>query len=335
MYIKIKQEDFLQRIIDNINKNPKSKELRYKAEIRRYNTGIEIESNNHGYPVYIFHTSSSKDIEVFDIGELIKFNYDIYEQVHLSKTTVAVGFFEESDNIKNSHLRIKRILSDVNTLKYNLASIQLKDISYDYRDLLESDGEYLKDSLNGYDVDEVKPLINPFNKENFVIRIEMTNVILCALVDTIIYYLTLEMTGVDNFIVEINTEYDTPIKNNIRFKSYNVKADDLPKELKYFVKCHPNYDIKKLILNRKYKNHTIKIESKVEGYGMEIHHEGNDLYITIKEFEPDEFNIINLHIDYIKNLDFLLDTGEFDKLIDRTIEVIEKTNKERNNGTYI
>ena len=265
MYIKTKQEDFLQRIIDNINKNPKSKELRYKAELKRHNDGINIESNVREYPIYNFYITLSNGDMVFDLDKLAKFAFNIYEQAHLTKNNVVQGFLEESDNIKNSHLRIKRILSDVNTLKYNLASIQLKDISYDYRDLLESDSEYLKDSLNGYDVEEVKPLVNPFNKENFVIRIEMTNVILCALVDTLIYYLTLEMTGVDNFIVEINTEYDTTIKNNIRFKSYNVKADDLPEELRYFVKCHPNYDIKKLILNRKYKNHSIKIESKVEG----------------------------------------------------------------------
>ena len=328
MYIKIEQKEFIQRMIDKINKTLKGNKLGYKAELRRYDTVINIKSDVNGYPIYYFYIWFLDNNDIIDIGKLVEFTFRINEQYHLDKEMIVDGFFKESDNIKNSHIRIKRLLSKIDTLKYNLAHIQLKDIKYDYMNLLESNGEYLKTSINEYDLNEVEPLVYPTEREHFSIQIEITNAILCALVDVIVRIMEIELGDKNKIIVEVNREYDDlPIGEQYKFTGYSISIDDLPKELKLFIKGNPSYDIRKLILTRKYTDHTIKIESKIDGYGIDINHKGNDLYVTINKYRPEETNTVTCSIDFLKNLDFLLDSEEFEKLLDNTVEVISKEEK--------
>ena len=328
MYIEIKKEEFIYHMINKINENLKENKLGYKAKAKRYGLGVDVESKVNGYPIYNFYLWLKDNNDVIVIGKLIEFTFRINEQYHLDKYSIVEGFFEETKNVKNSHIRIKRLLSKIDTLKYNLADVQLKDIKYDYMDLLESNGEYLKTSINEYDINEVEPLIYPTEREHFSIQIEITNAILCALVDVIVRILEIELGDKNKIIVEVIRDYDDlPMDERYKFTGYLVSIDDLPKELKIFIESNPNYDVRKLILNKNSTKHSIKIESKNDGYGMEINHEGNDIYVIIKEFEPDEFNIVNLHIDYTQNLDFLLDSTKFEKLLDYTTEIITKEEK--------
>ena len=328
MYMEIRKEEFMHHITNKINENLKGNKLGYKAEVKKRGLGIDIKSNMKSCPIYDFDIYLSDNSDLFKNGKLIEFNFRINEQFHLDRKVVVEGFFEESKNVKNSHIRIKRLLSKTRTLKYNLANIELKDIRYDYMDILESNGEYLKTSINEYDIDEVKPLVYYMDKEHFSIQIEITNAILCALVDVIVRIMEIELGDKNKIIVEVNREYDElPMDERYKFTGYRVSIDDLPKELSIFIKSNPNYDVRKLILSKNRTKHSIKIESKVEGYGVEITHEGNDIYVNVKEFEPDEFNIVNLHIDYTKNLDFLLDSEEFEKLLDNTVDIINKEEK--------
>ena len=327
MYIEIKKEELMHHMINKINENLKENKLGYKAELRRYDTGIDVESKKNGYPIYNFYLWLKDNNDVVDIGKLMEFTFRINEQYHIDKDIIVEGFFEESENIKNSHIRIKRILSKIDTLKYNLANIQLKDIKYDYMNLLESNGKYLKSSLNEYDINEVEPLVYPTDREHFSIQIEITNAILCALVDVIVRILEIELGDKNKIVVEVDRTYDTPLEGRYKNIGYRVNIEDLPKELRIFVKSNPNYDIRKLILTRKYTDHTIKIESKVDGYGMEVNHKGNDLYVTIVKHEPEKTNTITFSIDLINNLNFLLDSEEFEKLLDYTVDIINKEEK--------
>lgn len=328
MNLEIKYNDFINRMIDNINKNPITEEFGYKAELRNYCTGLEMISKVDGCPTYNYYMRLPNSEEVFNIGELIKFNFHIREQLHLTKNVIVEGSFEESDNLKYNQMIIKRLMSEVRTLNYNLADIKLKDISYHFSNVLENDGESAKESINDYNEKEIDDLLYPFDREHFYTRVKMTNVILCALIDTLVHYLTLEILGVDGFIVEIYAKYDTTLKEDAKFKRYNVKVNDLPIELRNLVKLHPDYDVKTLILDYEFKDHTIKLESKVEGYSMEMNHKGDDLHITIEEHKPDSYNEVKLNICYIQNLDFLLSDEEFVKLIDNTIEILNKKSEE-------
>lgn len=326
--MEIRKEEFMHHITNKINENLKENKLGYKAEVKKRGLGIDIKSNMRSCPIYDFDIYLSDNSDLFKNGKLIKFNFRINEQFHLDREVVVEGFFEESKNVKNSHIRIKRLLSKTRTLKYNLANIELKDIRYDYMDILESNGEYLKTSINEYDIDEVKPLVYYMDKEHFSIQIEITNAILCALVDVLVRIMEIELGDKNKIIVEVIREYDDlPIDERYKFTGYRVSIDDLPKELKIFIKGNPNYDIRKLILHRKYGNRTIKIESKTDGYGIDINHKGNDLYITINKYRPEETNTVTYSIDFLKNLDFLLDSEEFEKLLDNTVDIINKEEK--------
>ena len=327
MYIEMKKEEFIYHMIKKINENLKENKLGYKAELRRYDTGIDVEAKKNGYPIYSFHLWLKDNNDVINIGKLIEFTFRINEQFHIDKDKIVYGFFEESENIKNSNLSIKRLLSKTKTLKYNLASVELKDIRYDYMNLLESNGEYLKTSIKEYDIDEVKPLVYPTEREHFYIQIEITNAILCALVDVIVRILEIELGDKNKIIVEVDRTYDTPLEGRFKNTGYRVNIDDLPKELRTFVRSNPNYDIRKLILTRKYTEHTIKIESKIDGYGMEVSHKGNDAYVTINKYEPEETTSMTFSINFLQNLDFLLDSEEFEKLLDYTVDVINKEEK--------
>lgn len=327
MYIEMKKEEFMHHMINKINENLQGNKLGYKAELRRYDTGINVETKKNGYPIYNFHLWLKDNNDIIETGKLVEFTFRINEQYRSDKDMIVDGFFEESENIKDSHIRISRLLSKIDTLKYNLANVQLKDIKYDYMNLSESNGEYLKTSINEYDINEVNPLVYPTEREHFSIQIEITNAILCALVDVIVRIMEIELGDKNKIIVEVNREYDLPMGECYKSTGYRISIDDLPKELKIFIKGNPNYDTRKLILNRKYKDRTIKIESKNDGYGIGINHKGNDLYVTINKYRPEVTNTVTCSIDFLKNLDFLLDYEEFEKLLDRTVDIINKEEK--------
>lgn len=327
MYIEMKKEEFIHHMINKINENLKENKFGYKAEAKRHGLGVDVESKKNGYPVYNFYIWFLDNNDIIDIGKLIEFTFRINEQYRLDKEMIVDGFFEESDNIKNSHIRIKRILSKIDTLKYSLANIELKDIKYDYMNLLESNGEYLKTSINEYDINEVEPLVYPTEREHFSIQIEITNAILCALIDVIVRILEIELGDKNKIIVEANRDYDTPMGESYKHVGYRVNIEDLPKELRTFIKGNPDYDIRKLILNRKYGDRTIKIESKNDGYGIGINHKYNDLYVTINKYRPEEINTVTCSIDFLKNLDFLLDSEEFERLLANTVNIINKEEK--------
>ena len=327
MYIEMKKEELMHHMINKINENLQGNRFGYKAELRRYDTGINVETKKNGYPIYNFHLWLKDNNDVIEIGKLVEFNFRINEQYRLDKDMIVDGFFEESENIKDSHLRISRLLSKIDTLKYNLANVQLKDVRYNYMNLSESNGEYLKTSINEYDINEVKHLVRPVEIEHFSIQIKITNAILCALVDVIVRILEIELGDKNKIIVEVNRDYDTPMGESYKHVGYRVNIEDLPKELRTFIKGNPDYDIRKLILHRKYKDRTIKIESKNDGYGIGINHKGNDLYVTINKYRPEETNTVTCSIDFLKNLDFLLDSEEFEKLLDRTVDIINKEEK--------
>ena len=327
MYIEMKKEEFIHHMINKINENLKENKFGYKAEAKRHGLGVDVESKKNGYPVYNFYIWLLDNNDIIEIGKLIEFTFRINEQYRLDKDMIVDGFFEESDNIKNSHIRIKRILSKIDTLKYSLANIELKDIKYDYMNLLESNGEYLKTSINEYDLNEVEPLVYPTEREHFSIQIEITNAILCALVDVIVRILEIELGDKNKIIVEVNRDYDTPMGESYKHVGYLVNIEDLPKELRTFIKGNPDYDIRKLILTRKYKDRTIKIESNIDGYCIDINHKGNDLYVTINKYRPEETNTVTCSIDFLKNLDFLLDSEEFERLLDNTVNIINKEEK--------
>ena len=327
MYIEMKKEELMHHMINKINENLQGNRFGYKAELIRYDTGINVETKKNGYPIYNFHLWLKDNNDVIEIGKLVEFNFRINEQYRLDKDMIVDGFFEESENIKDSHLRISRLLSKIDTLKYNLANVQLKDVRYNYMNLSESNGEYLKTSINEYDINEVKHLVRPVEREHFSIQIKITNAILCALVDVIVRILEIELGDKNKIIVEVKRDYDTPMGESYKHVGYRVNIEDLPKELRTFIKGNPDYDIRKLILHRKYKDRTIKIESKNDGYGIGINHKGNDLYVTINKYRPEETNTVTCSIDFLKNLDFLLDSEEFEKLLDNTVNIINKEEK--------